>query len=102
MPPSSRPTRLVALATLLGAVGLGCPTQQRVPLALHGSVDDALVTIDDRYVGKLGEVERRGVGLLPGRHRITVEQVGFFPFDVLVEADEAPLDVEVELERVPD
>lgn len=102
MSAASHPTRILALGTLLGVVGLACPTQQRVPLSLHGAVDDALVTIDDRYVGKLGEVERRGVGLLPGRHRITVEQVGFFPFDVLVEAVEAPLEVTVELERVPD
>lgn len=87
---------------LLAVVGCGCASQQRVRLSLHGAVADALVTIDDRYVGKLSDVTRRSVGLLPGRHRITVEQVGYFPFDLLVEAVEAPLDVAVELERIPD
>ena len=79
-----------------------CTAPPRVPVSLHGDAADALVTIDDQYVGTLGDVERRGVGLRPGQHRVTVEQVGFFPFDALVDVDDEPVDVQVELVPVPD
>jgi hypothetical protein len=49
-------------------------------------------------------VSRRGVALPPGQHRITVEKVGYFPFDRLIEAKEgeASVDVKVVLEPVPE
>ncbi|MBI4706295.1 MAG: hypothetical protein HY744_34800, partial [Deltaproteobacteria bacterium] len=71
-------------------------------LRLRGSAADALVTIDDRYVGKLGEVGRRGVALPRGEHRISVEKVGCFPWDRLVNVGEAPVELEVELTPVPE
>jgi hypothetical protein len=51
-----------------------------------------------KYVGK------RGVALPPGTHRVTVEKVGYFPFDKLVEATEGsgPIELDVALEPIPE
>ncbi len=67
-------------------------------------VTDASVTIDDKYVGTFGYVSKRGVALPPGKHRITVEKTGFFPWDRLVEAHEGdpPIQLQVSLVQIPD
>jgi hypothetical protein len=82
----------------------GCATEQTVLVHFAGEPDDALVTIDDRYVDKLGRIEKRGIKLPAGEHRVTVEQVGYFPYDVIIVADpDQPTEtVKVELTEVPD
>ena len=59
-----------------------------VSLRMKGNAPDAFVTIDDMQIGALAFVAKRGVALPPGKHRITVEKPGFFPWDRLVEARE--------------
>jgi hypothetical protein len=73
-------------------------------LRVRGAPGDASVTIDDRYLGIFAYVAKRGVALPPGKHRITVEKTGFFPWDRLVEAHEGdpPLQLEVSLTKIPD
>jgi hypothetical protein len=88
---------LVALVLLCG-----CASEQLVTVRFAGEPDDALVTVDDRYIGRLGALARRGLRLPPGRHRITVEKAGFFPYDVIVEADGEGERVTVSLTPVPD
>jgi hypothetical protein len=63
---------------------------------------DAAVTIDEEYIGPLGYVAARGVRLPAGKHRITIEKPGYFPWDRLVEATTAPISLNVELEPIPD
>jgi PEGA domain-containing protein len=63
---------------------------------------DAAVTIDEEYIGPLGYVAARGVQLPAGKHRITIEKPGYFPWDRLVEAGSAPIHFDVELEPIPD
>jgi len=63
---------------------------------------DAAVTIDEEYIGPLGYVAARGVQLPAGKHRITIEKPGYFPWDRLVEAGTAPIHFDVELEPIPD
>jgi hypothetical protein len=63
---------------------------------------EATVTIDYQQVGPLGYVAARGVALPPGRHRITVEKAGFFPWDTTVEATEQPIFLNVVLVPIPD
>jgi len=63
---------------------------------------DAAVTIDEEYIGPLGYVAARGVQLPAGKHRISVEKPGYFPWDRLVEAGTAPIHFDVELEPIPD
>ena len=92
------------LVALIGAVlTCGCPSQPKVLLRFGGGPTDALVTINDRYIGKLGRLSRRGIKLPPGQYRVTVEQTGYFSLDRLVQVDEGSnVTVTVELQQVPD
>lgn len=94
--------RLARLA--LCAAVASCGAAPRVVLRFAGGPDDALVHIDDQYVGKLGRLEKHGIALPVGSHRVTVEQVGYFPHDVIVEVreEQPPPPLVVELEPVPD
>ncbi len=94
--------RFVALAALLAACSGAQMAQKTVSLRLRGSPPDAQVTVDDRYLGALAFVAKRGVALPPGKHRITVEKAGFFPWDREVSASEAPIVLDVVLEKIPD
>ena len=73
-----------------------------MPLRIRGTPPDATVTIDDQRVGSLSLVTARGIRVLPGRHRISVEAAGYLPFDLAVEAKDAVVVVEVKLLPVPD
>ena len=86
-------------ATAAACVPAAPPT---VSLRMRGAVGDASVMIDDQYVGALAFVAKRGVALPPGTHRITVEKIGYFPWDKLVEAREAPIHLDVALVKIPD
>ena len=66
------------------------------------SPGDAAVLIDEEYIGPLGYVSARGVRLPIGKHRITVEKPGYFPWDRLVDADRQDIQLNVELEPIPD
>jgi hypothetical protein len=83
-------------------VGSANGKAQTVPLRLRGTPPDATVTIDDQRVGSLALVAARGLRVLPGRHRITVEAAGYLPFDVAVDAKDESVPVEVNLVAIPD
>jgi hypothetical protein len=91
-----------AMALLLAACGAA--GQATTSLRVKGTPPDASVTIDDQYVGAFAYVARRGVALPPGKHRITVEKSGYFPWDKVVEAREgaSPIVLEVVLVKIPD
>jgi hypothetical protein len=63
---------------------------------------DASVYIDEQFVGFLGVVAARGVRLPEGEHRISVEKVGYFPWDQLVVSDRSPVTLTVSLRKIPD
>jgi len=91
---------LLSLTSCQGAAG-----RPAVSLSLERaekSPRDATVTIDEEYIGPLGYVSVRGVRLPAGKHRITVEKHGYFPWDRLVDAGTAPIQLKVELEPIPD
>lgn len=71
---------------------------QRTP----GTPRDADVIVDEEYVGPLYLVATQGLRLPVGRHRVTVTSEGFFPWDRLVEADRAPVQLSVNLVPVPE
>jgi len=93
---------LIALALALPACISGAP--KTTSLRVKGQVLDASVTVDDRYLGTFAYVAHRGVALPPGKHRITVEKAGYFPWDRLVEAHEGdpPIQLDVALVKIPD
>ena len=80
----------------------GASAPHTVSLRVQGNVPDAQVTIDDQAVGVLAFVASRGVALPPGRHRITVEKPGYFPWDALVEATREPVHLQIALVPIPD
>jgi hypothetical protein len=90
-----------ALALALAACA-GAP--RTTSLRVAGAPPDASVTIDDKYVGPFAYVERRGVAMPPGKHRVTVEKTGYFPWDRLVEAHDGdpPVHLDVTLTKIPD
>ena len=93
---------LVLLGVAVAAAACAPAAPPTVSLRMRGAVGDASVTIDDQYVGALAFVAKRGVALPPGQHRITVEKIGYFPWDRLVEAREAPVHLDVTLVKIPD
>jgi hypothetical protein len=100
--------KLAALASVLTALSLGSAcafmpnAPQTVSLRVQGNVPDAQVTIDDIHLGALGYVAAHGVALPPGKHRVTVERVGYFPWDAVVEAEDEPIHLQVKLVPIPD
>jgi hypothetical protein len=99
---TSRSLSGLALLGALTAAACVPATPPTVSLRMRGEVQDASVTIDDEHIGALAFVAKRGVALPPGPHRITVEKIGYFPWDRLVEAREAPIQIEVKLVKIPD
>lgn len=91
----------IATSILGGCAGAPPTTSLRVKGAPQAP-KDASVTIDDQYVGALAFVAARGVALPEGKHRVTVEKAGYFPWDRVVEARHQPIYLEVELTRIPD
>jgi PEGA domain len=91
-----------ALGVALSACVAAAP--RTTSLRVQGTVPDASVTVDDRYIGAFAFVAAHGVALPPGKHRITVEKSGFFPWDRLVEAHQGdpPIHLDVALVKIPD
>lgn len=96
-----------------GALGMGiavgashCQVHRAaVSLSLARAADtprDASVYIDEQFVGFLGVVAARGVRLPEGEHRISVEKVGYFPWDRLVVSDRQPIKLAVTLRKIPE
>jgi hypothetical protein len=75
---------------------------QTVSLRVKGNVPDAQVTVDDIAIGNLAYVAAHGVALPPGRHRVTVERQGYFPWDAVLVADDEPIHIDVKLVPIPD
>jgi hypothetical protein len=96
--------RLILLLGVMLATACAPAVTRTASLRMKGNVRDASVTIDDQYVGALAYVAARGVALPAGKHRITVEKSGYFPWDRIVEAGEsgAPIELDVVLVKIPD
>jgi len=63
---------------------------------------DAGVWIDEEFVGPLSYVAAQGVRLPAGKHHLTVQKAGYFPWDRMVEADREPILLPIALEPIPD
>ncbi len=96
----------LALLLILSLTSCQPPSEQPgVSLSLTRAKEsprDAAVTIDEEYIGPLGYVAARGVRLPAGKHRISVEKPGYFPWDHLVEAGHDAIHLDVSLEPIPD
>jgi hypothetical protein len=93
--------RLVPIATLAVAL-TGCGSEAKTSLRVGGAPPDASVTIDDQYIGTFAHVAAHGVAMPPGKHRITVEKPGYFPWDRLVEGQGTLMKLDVALTKIPE
>ena len=96
------PTLAGIALTLAAIAGCATTTTATTSLRVAGTVPDASVTVDDEYIGALAYVQKHGVALPPGQHRVTVERAGYFPWDRLVEAEGTVIRLEVEMVKIPD
>ena len=71
----------LAAAMLCAACGAEAPKPITVSVRIEGTPSEASVTVDDMTVGRLDVVAARGLGLLPGPHRVSVVADGYFPSD---------------------
>jgi hypothetical protein len=98
--------RVVRVSTILALILAGCAAgpPRTTSLRVQGAPMDASVTIDEKYLGAFSYVAAHGVALPPGKHQITVEKTGFFPWDRMVEAHEGdpPIRLDVALVKIPD
>jgi len=95
------------LALLVSACELtfGHPSHATASLRMHGTPQDATVTIDEELVGTLAIVATRGVALPEGTHQVTVAAPGYFPWDKLVKSEPGTvkrIDLAVDLLPVPE
>lgn len=97
--------KLFLASALTGAALFGaCASPaETVSFRLAASPDEATVTMDDQVLGSVEFVEKRGVAMPPGRHRLTIEHQGYFPHDQWVEAPPSASVVRVEaaLKKIP-
>jgi len=97
--------RRFALALGLAMVACGPPLRAAVSLSVvrePKTPRDAAVIIDEQYIGPLDYVASRGVRLPLGKHRISIEREGYFPYDVVVDAGDDPIRLDVKLDPIPD
>src|SRR5271165_4561776 len=80
------------------------PNRPTVSLRIRGKPPAATVIIDCEPLGSLEFVAAHGVALPPGVHHVTVQAVGYFPWDreVLAIVGSAPIALEVALTPIPD
>jgi hypothetical protein len=97
----------VLLASAAVASTSACGPELRPAVTLNlkqttASPSDAAVYIDEEYVGPLSFVSSRGVRLPAGKHRITIEKPGYFPWDREVTADRDAIKLDVQLQPIPE
>ncbi len=99
---------ILACGVLGAAMALGCATmglRSVVPMKVErpeGTPKDALVYVDEQYVGTLDLVAKNGMRIPEGEHRLSVEKNGYYPYDTIIVSDRDPIVVRVELLKLPD
>lgn len=94
---------LVLALSLPGCMTMGLRSAVDLTVEMSSdSPDAALVYVDEQYVGTLKAVAVRGLRLPEGKHRISVEKVGYFPYDKIVVSEIDPIHLKVQLLRLPD
>lgn len=91
---------LFVLALFASACGGG--EAKTVSVRVRGTPADARVIVDDIYIGSLGTISARGLGLLPGKHTISIEAPGYFPEDRVVFTEAELVRLDVNLRKLPE
>ena len=102
------PILKVTVIWLTALVVSGCAT-----MGLRSAVDmtvkmgphappSALVYINGNYIGSLAAVVARGVRVPEGKHRLSVEKSGYFPYDTIIVSDLDAIDLRIDLLPLPE
>jgi hypothetical protein len=97
-----------AVGALAFVAVTGCATMQLRPAVdlsvsyPKGTPGDAALFVDEQYVAPLSVVREHKIRLPEGRHVVTVEKAGYFPWDAVVDAGVEPVHLDVRLRRIPD
>ncbi|HZO16700.1 MAG TPA: PEGA domain-containing protein [Polyangiaceae bacterium] len=94
---------MTRVALLLLLVTSACAKEELVFVRIQGQPGGALVYIDDRYIGRLEQLQARGIEMPEGEYRLTIQEVGYFPHDqlLLVNKSKVPR-ITVRLTPIPD
>jgi len=104
----ARLTRSLSAMALLALLLGGCATmglKSAVSMKVErepSAPKDALVYVDEQYIGTLGFVAQRGVRVPEGQHRVSVEKAGYHPYDTLIVSDRQPIALKVSMLKLPD
>jgi hypothetical protein len=99
---------MAVLALVFALISSGCAT-----MGLRSAVDlsvklgehappSALVYIDGQYIGTLAALAARGVRVPEGKHRLSVEKTGYFPYDAIIVSDLYPIQLDIDLLPLPE
>ena len=89
------------LACGCATMGLRSAVDMSVTMGEH-TPPSALVYVDGRYIGSLAAVVARGVRVPEGRHRLTIERTGYFPYDRIIVSALDPIELKVDLLALPE
>jgi len=94
---------LAVLSLCAGCATMGLKSAVSMKVEREPSAPkDALVYIDEQYIGTLGFVAQRGVRVPEGQHRVSVEKAGYHPYDTLIVSDRQPIALKVSMLKLPD
>lgn len=96
--------RSLVLTSMLFAAG--CAATQKAPrydaeLRVVAVPEQAVVSVNERFVGAARVLDKRPAKLTAGKKRVTVEASGYFPHDFEVDLKSGLTTVEVKLRPVP-
>jgi hypothetical protein len=101
--PPSRALAILALTFAVGCATMGVRSAVSMKVKRTDSAPkDALVYVDEEFIGTLAFVAERGVRVPEGEHRLSVEKNGYYPFDQIIVSDREPIFVEVTMLKLPE
>lgn len=82
-------------------MGLRSAVDMTVKMGPHAP-PSALVYINGNYIGSLAAVVARGVRVPEGKHRLSVEKSGYFPYDTIIVSNRDAIDLRIDLLPLPE
>lgn len=95
-----------SLSLFLGLILAACasaqhPDEKTAGLRTVVEPPNALVQVDEFFVGAGRVLDKRPAKLLPGKHRVSVEAPGYFPHDLEVDLAPGVTTIELKLRKMP-
>ncbi len=99
---------LFCITVVVSAFIMNCGAHRHQVEDIRGSIrfkgdpKDALLIVNETYLGPIRMFETSGVLLRPGKHRVEVSKDGWFTEYILVDVEpDKVLEVEIKLREIP-